>query len=343
MAMQQLAPEILVHIFEALSSASDIINLSLTCRYFHTLLPGSQKLVLFFNAIDQTMGPVEEIIQLLTFNDNQLLHIRRTPPLSYALLTQIAHVGRVGQRFVALYPTIKWVEDRSADRRLLRKDEARRLRRAVYQFWIYSQAFYTSSSYRYLRSNAASVERLQLLRSWSTEDLLDLEDFRGILEHLLASELCPTDGDVFSRHPEEPRGGFQQWHRSARQLSDTGSTFPDFFHSSRHQSITPGNTQFSVQELRFKHMQGWGTDLDNFYLVQAFLKLTPVQILWLFDNAVSRTDVEQFLEEQTNDICFLESGSLLFHDWVTILHQRGIDVEQARESIWDGGGGIAVD
>lgn len=343
MAMQELAPEILVHVFEALSSASDIVNLSLTCRYFHTILPSSQKLTLFYNAIDQTMGPVEEIVQLLTSNDNQLLHIRRTPPLSYTLLTQIAQVGQVGQRFVRLYPTIKWADDRSVNRRFLCKDEARRLRRAVYRFWIYSQAFYNSSSYRSLRSDVALSERLQLLRSWSTADLTDFEDFRGILEHLVASELCPTDGDVYSRHPEESRHGSQPWHRSARQVLDLGATFPDVFHTHRHHSNVADNTKLSVQELRHKHMQGWGTDLDNFYLVQAFLKLTPVQILWLFDNAVSKADVEQYVEEQTNDVCFLESGSSLFQDWVTVLHQRGNDVQRVRETIWDGVGGIAVD
>ncbi|KEF54736.1 uncharacterized protein A1O9_09178 [Exophiala aquamarina CBS 119918] len=342
MAMQELAPEILVHIFEALSSASDIINLSLTCRCFHTLLPSSQKLTLFYNAMDQTMGPVEEIIQLLTFNGNQLLHIRRTPPLSYALLTQIAHVGRVGQRFVALYPTLKWVEDQSVNRRFLRKDEARRLRRAVYRFWFYSQAFHSSPAYRYLRSNTTSSERLQLLRGWPTEDLLDFEDFRGILEQLLASEICPTDGDVYSRHQEDARVGFQTCHRSAGWV-DPSIMFPDLFHSSRDEATLVESTKLTVQELRFKHMRGWGTDLDNFYLVQAFLKLTPVQMLWLYDNAVSKADVERYLEEQTHDICFLESGSLVFQDWVTILHQRGIDVQQVREGIWDGVCGIGVD
>lgn len=341
--MQELAPEILVHVFEALSSATDIVNLSLTCRYFHTLLPSSQKLVLFYNAIDQTMGPADDIIQLLTSNDNQLLHLKRTPPLSYTLLTQIAHVGRVGQRFVNLYPTIKWAGDRSASRRFLNKDEARRLRRAVYRFWIYSQAFYNSSSYRSLRSDIALSERLQLLRSWSTSDLHDFEDFRGVLEHLVATELCPTDGDVFSRHPEESRHGIHPWHRSGRQVIDLGSMFPDMFHTHRWENSVADNSKLSVQELRHKHMQGWGTDLDNFYLVQAFLKLTPVQLLWLFDNAVSKADVEQYVEEQTNDVCFLESGSSLFQDWVTVLHQRGVDVQQVREAIWDGVGGIAVD
>jgi len=119
--------------------------------------------------------------------------------------------------------------------------------------------------------------------------------------------------------------------------------FQDVFHSSRDKVSMVGQDKHSVQELRFQHMRGWGSDLENFYLIQAFLKLSPAEILWLLDNAVSKTDVETFVELQTHDPCFLESGSMLFHDWVTVLHARGVDVQQSREAIWDGKAGIVLD
>jgi len=65
--------------------------------------------------------------------------------------------------------------------------------------------------------------------------------------------------------------------------------------------------------------------------------------LWLYDNAITKADVEQFIELQTHDPCFFESGSLLFHDWVAVLHARNVDVRQAREAIWDGKAGIAIE
>jgi hypothetical protein len=34
---------------------------------------------------------------------------------------------------------------------------------------------------------------------------------------------------------------------------------------------------------------------------------------------------------------------MLFHDWVAVLHDRGVDVQQAREAIWDGRVGIVLD
>lgn len=340
--MQNLAPEILIHIFESLSSVSDIISLSLTCRYFHSLLPKSQKLVLFFKAVDEANGPVEDIIQLLTQNQNQTLHIQRSPPLSFALLSQVTAVARVAQRFVNLYPGFRWLEDHSADRRLLDGWEARRLRRAIYRLWSYTKAFH-KFPFRNPRSDIdAMAERLQLLRTWSTEELFELEDLRCALEQLLASEICPTDGEVFSRVPEDA----QTFHLSIqyphlRPVVRPPHGYDDLFHNSRPPAESTHN-KTTTQELRFRNMQGWGSDLQTFYLVQSFLKFSPAEILWLFDHAVSRVEVEQFIEQQTHDPCFFESGSFLFQDWVAVLHARGVDIQQAREAIWDGKAGIIV-
>lgn len=344
MAMQHLAPEIMVHVYESLSSVSDIINLSLTCRYFHELLPKSQKLALFFNAIDQEMGPLEDILQLLTQNDSQILHLRRTPPLSFALLSQVAPVARVAERFVGLYPEFRWTEAESMFRRSLDKSEARRLRRALYRFWGYAQAFYTKSSFRSPRSEATlAAERLQLLRTWATDELHELEDFRCVLEQLLASEICPTDGEVYSRRPEDSRQLHVSFHTFSSHISSRYMPpFQDIFHSSRESSV-PDRNKPSTQELRHKQMKGWGSDIQNFYLIQSFLKFSPAQILWLFDNATTKMEVEGFIDAQTHDSCFFESGSMLFHDWVTVLHGRGVDVQQAREAIWARRSGIVLD
>ena len=341
MAMDALAPELLIHIFKSLHSAADIINLSLTCRYFNSLLPKSQKLALFFHTVDQEMGPVEEAIQLLTQNDQQALHIPRNPPLSFALLAQVTTVGRVAQRFVSLYPLHKWTYENSENRRMLQHDEARRLRRAVYRFWSHCQALHSHTLYRTSRPGSVNSERLQLLRSWSTAELLELEDFRGILEQLLASEICPTDGDVFSRHPQTKSVYSFPFKRDTLLDPVKSSIYAEVFHTSGHETSEPTqDSRLSTQERRFKCMQGWGSDLENFYVVQAFLKLTPAQLLWLLDHAVYKSDVEQFVESQTMDLCFLESGSMLFHEWVTVLHQRGVDVQQVRDSIWEGEAGI---
>ena len=342
MAMQDLAPELLIRIFESLSSVSDIISLSLTCRYFYQILPKSQKLTLFFGALDETDGPVEDIIQLLTQNNNQPLHVRRTPPLSFALLSQITAVVRVARRYVALYPKYRWPQGESEHRRFLDAHEARRLRRAIYRMWSYAKAFH-QSPYHVPRTNlTATTDRLQLLRAWSNDELFELEDLRGTLEQLLAADICPTDGEVYSRVPNDA----QRFHLSVqyphlRPVEAVTSSYEDLFHNPRNTDHSQNKP--SIQELRIRHMQGWGSDLQNFYLVQSFLKFSPAQVLWLYDNAVRRADVERFIEEQTHDPCFFDSGSLFFQDWVAILHARGVDVQQAREALWDGTAGVVID
>lgn len=346
--MQDLAPEIMVHIYESLTSVSDIINLSLTCRYFHDLLPKSQKLSLFFSALDKEMGPLDDILQLLTQNDNQMIHVRRTPLLSFALLTQAAAVGRTAERLVMLYPSFRWTEAESMSRRFLDDMEARRLRRAVYRFWIYTQAFHGRCG-RILRFDIKpSNERLQLLRTWSTEELYELEDLRCTFEQLLATEICPTDGEVWSRMPDDTRHVHVRAPHASLQTSFDRSyhgfvgSYNDIFHSSRD-LVVMDSTKPSVQELRHKHMSGWGGDIHSFYLVKSFLKFSPAQILWLYDNAVSKADVEKYIEAQTDDPCFFESGSMLFHDWVTVLHTRGVDVQLSREAVLQGTAGIVLD
>lgn len=351
MAMQHLPPELVIRIFESLSSVSDIISLSLTCRYFSAILPLSQKLTLFFAALDETDGPVEDIIQLLTQNNNQLLHVRRTPPLSFALLSQVTTVARVARAFVELYPKFKWPGDESANRRFLDRQEARRLRRAIYRTWSYAKAFHQFPYHTARTDLGASVVRLQLLRTWSTDELYELEDFRGTLEQLLATEICPTDGEVFSRIPEDaPKFHLSLQYPHLRPVATVTPAYADLFHNSRDSLDNTNSTNFqhnhtkpSISELRTRHMEGWGSDLQNFYLVQSFLKFSPAQILWLYDNAVRRADVEKFIEQQTHDPCFFDSGSLFFQDWVTVLASRGVDVQQAREAIWDNRAGIVVE
>ncbi|KIW12261.1 hypothetical protein PV08_09537 [Exophiala spinifera] len=349
MAMQHLAPEIMVHIYESLTSVSDIINLSLTCHYFHDLLPKSQKLSLFFGALDKEMGPLDEILQLLTQNDNQMLHVRRSPTLSFALLTQAAAVGRTAERLVMLYPSFRWTEAESMSRRFLDAVEARRLRRAVYRFWSYTQAFHGRFGRVPRFDIMPSAERMQLLRTWPTDELCELEDLRCTLEQLLATEICPTDGEVWSRMSDDTRHvhfyappAFGHTSFFDRSYPGSVGSYSDVFHSSRD-IVVLDRTKPSVQELRHRHMLGWGSDIHSFYLVQSFLKFSPAQILWLYDTAVSKADVEKYIETHTGDPCFFESGSMLFHDWVTVLHTRGVDVQSTREAIWQGTAGIVLD
>ena len=345
MSLVDLAPELLLHIFQCLSSVRDVVSLSLTSRRFYNLFTRSPlRTTLLFEAAEREFSPLEDVFQLLTLNNTQAIYTKRDPSLSLSFLMQVIAVGRVAERFVALYPRWRWGDAASEHRRTLDREEAHRLRRAIYRFWLYTQASHHKIHPRTLRFNAFAVEeRCRLLRTWTTDELVELEDLRLTLEQLLASELCPADGKVQARWGRDGRVVHllegEKSHYSGRT---GGNDVRDLFHSARDGPLSQ-TADVPVPELRARHMTGWGSDIENWYIVQAMLLLSPQEILWLYDHAVTKDDVERYVRDQLGDHCFMESGSTLFHDWVLVIHSRGVDVDNVREGIWNGIRGIVVD
>ena len=168
MALTDLAPELISHIYNTLYSINDVVNLSLTCRHMNHLLKHSQKLSTLFSAAEREFGPIEDITQLVTHNASQPVHIRRQPVQSYALLRQMIKIGSVAQKFVDIYPERKW-QDNYLQRRSLTMSEMWKVRRAIYRYWLYCEAFQTRSHTRVMRMVPQVVEeRCQLLRAWTT-------------------------------------------------------------------------------------------------------------------------------------------------------------------------------
>ena len=163
-----LAPELVHQIFNTLHSIKDVINLSLTSHHFNHLLKHSQKLPTLFSAAEREFGPLEDISQLVTYNSSQPAHVKRHPPQSYALLRQMIKIGGVAQKCVEVFPEKRW-QDNFLERRALSHDEAWRLRRAVYMYWLYCEAFQGRGNTRSMRMLPYLMEeRAQLLRIWTT-------------------------------------------------------------------------------------------------------------------------------------------------------------------------------
>lgn len=168
MSFADLAPELIHQIYNALHSINDVINLSLTSHHFNSLLKHCQKLPTLFSAAEREFGPLNDIAQLVTYNTSQPVHVKRTPRQSYALLRQMIRIGGVAQKYVEIYPERRW-QDNFLERRALTAHEAWRIRRAVYRYWLYCEAFQGRSNTRAMRMIPQVVEeRAQLLRTWST-------------------------------------------------------------------------------------------------------------------------------------------------------------------------------
>ena len=171
-SLTSLAPELLAQIYNSLSTVSDVISLSLTCHHLHYTLRSSQRLPTLFAAAEREFGPLDDIAQLLTYNASQPAHAKKTPQPSIVLLRQMIRVGNVARRIEELYPSRRWV-DNYVQRRSLTANESWRLRRAVYRYWLYCEAFQNRNFTRGLRQIPQVVEeRAQLLRTWTTGEIV---------------------------------------------------------------------------------------------------------------------------------------------------------------------------
>ena len=182
------------------------------------------------------------------------------------------------------------------------------------------------------------AERCNLLRTFSTDELLELEDVRGMLECIVSTELCPTDGDVYWR-----RGG-EAWNKkfydpAGGRRAPNVAAIQNLFYDVRHDQVT----HMPANQLREQQMDGWGDDINQYHAVNDLLKLNPAQVMQLYEHAVTRHDVEHFVDEKMGSPWFWNNGETMLHTWLVVLHGRGVVMQEAKEKIDRGLAGVAVD
>lgn len=341
MAFQDLAPELVHQIYNCLPTISDVINLSLTCHRFNHLLRNAQKLSTLFAAADREFGPIEDIKMLVTYNTTSPAHAKRDPPLSYALLRQAIVIGMVGKKFEDVYPTIKWQDD-FLYRRMLTNDEARRVRQAIYRYWLYTEAFHNRMHPRIHRLQPALVEeRSQLLRNWSTTALIEIEDVRLVMEDILKRQICPTDGVVFQRIGKDAAYSAWACHTDSHSRAVTRVDHMRELFYGAHDEPEIKHNDLSPIEARTMKMGGWGDEISQYYYVQSLLKLNPAQILWLYNHATYKWQVEALVQDMGED-WFWNNGQTFSDTLSRVMLARGEEVEDIHCKIFDGLMGIAA-
>ncbi|KAL8789634.1 MAG: hypothetical protein Q9213_001070 [Squamulea squamosa] len=269
MLLQSLPNETLLQILHSISSVQDILSLSLTSHRLHDLLSRpAQRLPILFDAAERQFGPLHSAIRVVTHNSIQSPHTPRpSPPQSLSLLKQLLHVGEVANAWADLYPSFHWrgTEQECASRRLLDKNERYRVRRACYRTWLYDLAFHTPNHTRYTRRQPPMVRsRAALLRAWSTRELGELLDFQSMMRAAVQLFVCPSDMTFIHRHKER-----------------YGETpMASLFH--------PGPPRFGNNGFRCPAAawEGWGGDVEHYYVVEDMLKLNPGQMMELYDFVV---------------------------------------------------------
>lgn len=351
MSITDLASELLLQIYRSCTSISDVVNLSLTCRRMHTLLPSSQKLSILFSAAEAEFGPLQDAIQLVTFTRHST-NIPRKPPLSYPLLRQVVFAGRIAERWTEMYQLEKWSGDNFLQRRTLTADERYRIRRAIYRYWLYTHAFHNADYLRTMRMFPPFVaERCQMLRQWSNTELIEIEDVRSVFRVVLAFHLCPDDGTVLQRRKDMYLPVFMERNRVHHSpMVAQSNAIDELFHSSRNVFSTEQNlsSQFispaplnPTTANRGLHMDGFGDEIDHYHFIESMSKLDPGQVIQLYDNAVFKWQIEDYVSSLGE--WFPNNGQTWSNSWDMVLGQRGFNVQELRLAIEDGKLGVAVD
>ncbi|KAM3417948.1 hypothetical protein BST61_g6160 [Cercospora zeina] len=342
MHVEHLPSELLTQIFLALPSISSAIALSSTNSRFNDIYHSSKKLDILRAAAESELGPLDDVVQVLTQNSSQPAHITRDVPISDAFLRQIVKAGRIAQSYEEIYTFKKWKTD-YANRRLLSDTERYKLRRAIYRLWLYHKAFHTSGHVRTCRSLPDMVRsRAALLHNWSNAELAEMMDVHIILRDMVANNICPSNGQIRRKFSKRfPDSNHQLLFNIHLNYPPTPSSFvPDgWYHnspigSSRYQS------RLSPSRWHEPGAEGWGDDISHYYVVEDMMKLDPEQILYLRDNCPLKSQVEAHVRGLGD--WFVNNGETFSETAAFVLGQRGGNVEELKMRIEEGEAGIAV-
>ncbi|KAK4569832.1 hypothetical protein LTR86_002801 [Recurvomyces mirabilis] len=361
MDLETLPNEITTHIFTTLPTISSVLALASTNHHFNTIYHGSQRLAILSAAADAEYGPLNDIIQICTYNASQPAHIPRTVPMSDALIKEVLRIGRVAKQWEDVYPFKKWKDDYAA-RRLLSDGERYALRRALYRLWHYTKAFHNRQHPR-----TTLAERAALLHNYPTVELAEMYDVQLVLRDVVANNICPSNGRIrqkfqkrypdsshqllFNIHLNYPAPA-STWCSTAADNAWLNPTMLQYSKHHHHQPQSTPSNGFHNRLLPSRHhepgAEGWGDDINHYYVVEDMMKLDPGQILLLKEKYFLKGHVEAFvrLEVDGGEGWFVDNGETFSETLWSVLRQRHMDdvdggVEGLKREVEDGVLGVA--
>jgi hypothetical protein len=357
MLFEDLATELVFHVFYSCSAVTDVLNLSSTCRRFRNIYASSQKIAILENVAEAQFGPLQDLTQLLTHNASQPTHVIRSVPFSLALLKQIVHTGRIAEKWCDIYPFKKWKHNYE-HRRLLTTPERYRLRRAIYRLWLYSRAFHNRDHPREFRASKLVIQkRAGLLHNWSTLELAEIADVHSVLREVVHNNVCPSNGTIArkfkKRYPDNDHSLLFNIHLNYPPTcqtppaynpfaphNTTPSTLASHFHSTQVHASRYASSRFSLHPNHEVGAEGWGDDIPHYYVVEDMLKLDPEQIMWLKENAPLKGMVEGYVRGMGD--WFENNGETWVQTLEWVLDERGEAVGEFMGAVADGELGVAI-
>ena len=260
------------HIFFDLRTVQSIHALCLTSRRFHNAYAhSSQKVLIAERVLETHYGPLYDATQLVTLNSAQPVHHIRTPAFSLALAKQIVNNGHHIERWTQIYPLLLWRSQPTA-RRTLSSEEAYRLRRALYRFWIYNEACADES--RAEEFSILASHRHLFFAQYPTHELRELEEVLCVFEEMLKYDCCPSDSTI-QRHYSSLT--------PTRDLLDFG----------KYRKLTHGSSN-SIREVLVN--ESWGDNISVAAHISHLLQMTPEHLLHFREACTSKRERMQYID-----------------------------------------------
>jgi hypothetical protein len=280
-SLTELPMELIQKIYHECSDIKSIVYLSATSRKFRAAYNGSQKLVILEKVLERQFGPLHDAVQVVTYNASQPAHIPRSPAMSMALAQQVATIGYVAQKWVSLYPLMRW-RDQSEYRRTLRSHEGFRFRRAMYRIWLYGKAFHNSDylePVRALPRPHSRDERMTFLRRLHDDEIMELAELHDILHDMLYHDLCPSNAQIQQRANQ----GFPG---QAPLYFGSYETYPAHLSYASPLQKVAHRMDFTRDIVG----EAWGSRDVQYSLVRDILKLEPDELLHFREKLNNKTE-----------------------------------------------------
>lgn len=283
--------ELIQKIYYECSDIKSVVNLSATSCRLRAAFIGSQKLLIIENVLENQFGPLNDAIQVVTYNASQPAHTPRKPAMSMALVQQLVTVGYTAQKWEAIYPMLRWRVE-SEHRRTLRPHEAYRFRRAMYRIWLYNKAFHNSD---YLEHNrtfpGASLRdaRLTFIRRFNNDEIKEITELNDMLHDMVHNDLCPSNATIQQRYSQSFPG-------QAPLYFGTYETYP-----------LHGGMDTLLRRAALKRdlptdlvAEAWGTWDLHAGVVSDILKLEPDQLLHFKEKLVNKAERVNYIASMSD-------------------------------------------
>lgn len=278
MSITELSTELLQKILEY-SELQDLLHLAQTSKRTYRAYIG-RRLPLLTHAMHNTYSPLPSLLKLTIANEPDK-YTRRplstelrislilnrmigstSTPLTLEMMKRMVPYGHLASRWTELYPRLRW-RFASDNRRLLHSREKERLRGAVYHHWTYSTLFHSRNFTNYAPDPPSSLDDPR------HRFLRTLSTVQHIaLSEYLAHLETVVELDLYPSY------------------SVILSQYP------------------KSHTLPYKRLSklGWGEGSEYRRLVRDILKLSPADLLHLYENTTTKNERFEYLGSQ--GVCF---------------------------------------